>query len=175
MGLLTASQTAEYRDNGFVVVPAVFTELELHRLREASTAVLAHCGPLVPQNPRIQVEPETESWAVPVVRKIEPVIDESPVFMELANDPKMMSAAADILGEPVLLFEDKLNFKPPRIGSSYPLHQDRSYWMELAPGIPATDRLVTISVLLDDATIENGCLRLVPGDASSDLCHQALA
>jgi hypothetical protein len=41
--------------------------------------------------------------------------------------------------------------------------QDRSYWEFLAPGIPSTDRLVTVSLLLDDATVDNGCLRLVPG------------
>ena len=73
----------------------------------------------------------------------------------------MRAAAADALGEEAILYEDKLNYKPPRVGSSYPLHQDRSYWMQLAPGVPSTDRLVTVTVMLDDATVENGCLRLV--------------
>ena len=35
--------------------------------------------------------------------------------------------------------------------------------MELAPGVPSTDRLATVAVLLDDATPENGCLRFVSG------------
>ena len=38
----------------------------------------------------------------------------------------------------------------------------RSYWLELAPGIPATDKLVTVSLLLDDANVENGwCVSII--------------
>ena len=80
-------------------------------------------GPVVPCNPRIEVEPETRDWAEPVVRKIEPVIDLQPQLAALARDPRMTAAASAVLGvDAVHLFEGKLNYKPPRVGSSYPLH-----------------------------------------------------
>lgn len=161
--VLTAQQHAEYQRNGWVLVPGVFTAAELAPLHAACDELLLHCGPLVPGNPRIQLEPETLEWQIPVVRKLEPVIDASPPLAALVHDPRMTQAAADVLGEDVHLYEDKLNYKPPHVGSSYPLHQDRSYWEELAPGVPSTDRLVTVTLLLDDATPENGCLRLVSG------------
>lgn len=163
MPLLTPEQRAQYGEVGWVVVPSVFTPEELAPLHAACDELLAGVGPLIPSNPRIQIEPETLDWDAPVVRKLEPVIDASPGLAALADEPRMKQAAADVLGEECFLYEDKLNFKPPKVGSSYPLHQDRSYWMQLAPGIPSTDRLVTVTVLLDDATVENGCLRLVSG------------
>jgi xylitol oxidase len=161
--LLTPQQRAEYEQNGWVLVPGVFAAEELAAVHAACDELLLGCGPLVPGTPRIQIEPETLEWDAPVVRKLEPVIDASPTLAALVHDPRMKQAAADVLGEDAHLYEDKLNYKPPRVGSSYPLHQDRSYWMELAPGVPSTDRLVTVTVLLDDATPENGCLRLVSG------------
>jgi xylitol oxidase len=163
MPLLTEQQQAEYEQNGWVLVPGVFTPEELAPLHTACDELLTQCGSLVQGNPRIQLEPETLDWPAPVVRKLEPVVDASPPLAALVHDVRMKQAAAELLGEEVYLYEDKLNYKPPHVGSSYPLHQDRSYWMELAPGVPSTDRLVTVAVLLDDATSENGCLRFVSG------------
>ena len=106
-----------------MLVPGVFQPQELVALHAACDELLASCGPLVSGNPRIQIEPETQGWEVPVVRKLEPVIDMHPALEALAHDARMKAAAADLLGEEVYLYEDKLNYKPPRIGSSYPLHQ----------------------------------------------------
>lgn len=162
---VTAVQRREFATKGWTTVSGVFSSAEVEALQLACDELLQHPGcSAIPGNPRVQLEPETMDWQSPVVRKVEPVIDMSAELAELVHDPRMKAAAAAALGvDDVILFEDKLNYKPPRIGSSYPLHQDRSYWLELAPGIPATDRLVTVTLLLDDATPENGCLRLVPG------------
>ncbi len=153
---LSAEQVVFYEENGFVVVESVFSEAELVDLRAAADELLAHSGPVVKENRRLEIEAERHNGA-PVVRKIEPIIDVVPALAALATDPRMTSAAAQLFGEPVFLFENKLNYKPPHIGSAYPLHQDYAYWTEY------TDRLITVALHLDDATPENGCLRLVPG------------
>ena len=44
-----------------------------------------------------------QGWAVPVVRKLEPVIDMHPALSALAHDARMKAAAADLLGEEVYL------------------------------------------------------------------------
>ena len=97
------------------------------------------------------------------MRKIEPIIDVVPALGDLVYDRRMTGPVAEIFGEEVFLFEDKLNYKPPFIGSHYPLHQDYAYWQA------HTDRLVTVTLLLDDATAENGCLRFVPGSHKQGL------
>ena len=124
---LSAAEHRSYADAGFVVLSKKFSESELAGMRAACDELLAQPGcAAVPGNPRVQIEPETIDWACPIIRKVEPVVDISPALQALVRDDRMTSAAADALGvDDVILFEDKLNYKPPKIGSSYPLHQDR--------------------------------------------------
>ena len=163
---LTPEQAALYARDGFVVLDPVFDEPELNSLRGAADELLAQSGPVHPDNPRQQIEPEHMDGRM-VVRKIEPVIDVVPALKDLVYDSRMTSPAAALFGEDVVLFEDKLNYKPPCVGSPYPLHQDYAYWQEY------TDRLITIVLLLDEATEENGCLRFVPGSHQQGLIPRA--
>ena len=45
----------------------------------------------------------------------------------------MQALAAEILGEPVALFEDKLNCKQSHGGSAFGWHQDLTYWKPFTP------------------------------------------
>ncbi len=92
-----------------------------------------------------------------IIRKLEPISDISPIFHDLAYSPVITGQMSRILGEPVDLFEDKLNLKLPG-GSPYPWHQD---WV--CCWRAHTDRLITCFIYLDDADATNGCLQVVPG------------
>ena len=92
-----------------------------------------------------------------VIRKLEPISDLSPVFRELAFTAQITSPISAIFGEPVDLFEDKLNLKLPG-GSPYPWHQD---WV--CCWRAHTDQLITCFIYLDDADAVNGCLQVIPG------------
>jgi ectoine hydroxylase-related dioxygenase (phytanoyl-CoA dioxygenase family) len=159
---LTPDQVKAYNQNGFVVIDPAFDESELQALRRAADDLLVQSGPVDPDNPRLQIEQEDLDGKM-VVRKIEPVIDVVPALQNLVYDPRMTAPAARIFGEDVILFEDKLNYKPPFVGSKYDLHQDFAYWQAYS------DRLITVTLLLDDATVENGCLRFVPGSHKNGL------
>jgi hypothetical protein len=64
---------------------------------------------------------------------------------------------AGLMGGPVVLFKDKINFKMPG-GPGFKAHQDQQAgWGRYAP------IFVTAMVTLDVATLENGCLEMVPG------------
>jgi ectoine hydroxylase-related dioxygenase (phytanoyl-CoA dioxygenase family) len=93
----------------------------------------------------------------PVIRKLEPISDLSPIFAELAYAEGITGPVGAIFGEPVELFEDKLNFKLPG-GSPYPWHQD---WV--CCWRAHTDELITCFIYLDDADEINGCLQVIPG------------
>lgn len=80
-----------------------------------------------------------------------------PVFRAYAQHPKIVSIAVDLLGPDVKLYTDQMLLKPPFHGSAKPYHQDSPYW----PIDPM--ELVTCWMALDDATIENGCMRFLPG------------
>src|SRR5262245_6091946 len=67
----------------------------------------------------------------------------------------MAGVAGALLGEPAVLYKDKLNHKLPG-GAGYAPHQDaRAYRF--------VDVHVSCMVAIDDATEENGCLEVVSG------------
>jgi ectoine hydroxylase-related dioxygenase (phytanoyl-CoA dioxygenase family) len=91
--------------------------------------------------------------------RLDPVIDLSPPFARLAEDPRILALSAEAVGGPPQLFKDKLIFKPPgAIG--YAAHQDAPYW----PGWEArADALVTLAIFLDRAADDNGTIECLSG------------
>lgn len=67
----------------------------------------------------------------------------------------MLAVAGALLGEPAVLYKEKVNYKPVG-GAGYSPHQD-------APAYPFLDRHVSCMVAVDDATEANGCLEVVTG------------
>lgn len=67
----------------------------------------------------------------------------------------MVDAASALLGEPAVLYKEKVNYKLPG-GAGYAPHQD-------APAYPFVAKHVSCLVAIDDAKIDNGCLEVVSG------------
>jgi phytanoyl-CoA hydroxylase len=76
----------------------------------------------------------------------------------LICDPRLTDYAAEMVGSPnVQLHHTKMFIKPPENGSPFPMHQD-------APFFPHEKHsMIAAIVFFDDAPIEKGCLRVVPG------------
>ncbi len=72
---------------------------------------------------------------------------------ELLCEGPLLEAAGALLGEPAVLYKDKLNYKLPG-GAGYAPHQD-------APAYRFVDLHVSCMVAIDDATVDNGCLEVV--------------
>jgi len=68
---------------------------------------------------------------------------------------RMIDHASALLGEPAVLYKEKINFKLAG-GAGWSPHQD-------SPAYPFVDHLVSCMVAVDDATMENGCLEVVSG------------
>lgn len=67
----------------------------------------------------------------------------------------LVDVAGALLGEPAVLYKDKLNYKLPG-GAGYAAHQD-------APAYRFVDVHVSCMVAIDDADEANGCLEVVSG------------
>ncbi len=76
----------------------------------------------------------------------------------LLVDSRFTSACSRLLGTPnVQLHHTKMFIKPPERGSPFPMHEDYPYF-------PHERHTMMAAVLhFDDAPIEKGCLRVVPG------------
>jgi len=72
---------------------------------------------------------------------------------ELLTTGPMLATASALLGEPAVLYKEKINYKLAG-GAGYSPHQD-------APAYPFIETHVSCMVAVDDATLENGCLEVV--------------
>ena len=74
---------------------------------------------------------------------------------ELLTTGALADTASALLGEPAVLYKEKVNYKLPG-GAGYAPHQD-------APAYPFVASHVSCMVAIDDATVDNGCLEVVSG------------
>jgi ectoine hydroxylase-related dioxygenase (phytanoyl-CoA dioxygenase family) len=85
-------------------------------------------------------------------------------FRDLAADPRITGLLATFIGPDIKCLQSQLFVKPPGFPGN-PWHQDEG-------PIPTRDRsLVAVWIALDDATADNGCLRVVPGSHRDGLLY----
>jgi ectoine hydroxylase-related dioxygenase (phytanoyl-CoA dioxygenase family) len=80
-------------------------------------------------------------------------------YFELMSNPKILDVVESLIG-PEVFANPVYNVRPkvPRVAAGeVPWHQDKSYW----PGA-RSNPVITVWVAVLDATVENGCLRVIP-------------
>lgn len=160
-GSLSDDQLGQYDADGFLVLPAYLDAATVEALTQAADEVLARVGPWVRENPRLQIDRIGEAVGI---RQAWPVVDLHETLARLAADERIVGLFRSLFGgDTPALFEDKLNYKHPRVGTHFPMHQDYSYWHAYSP------RLTSALIYLDAATEENGCLEVVAGRHKSGL------
>lgn len=159
---LTDDQLAHYREHGYVAglpvldagqVEALRAELETlwspdHEGREHWYEYRANAS----ADPNRRLLHASGAWRVRAG------------FHDLVFHAAVTVPLRQVLGGPVRLLHDQLFCKPARHGGIVAWHQDYSYWTYSQPMAHAT-----MWIALDDATVENGCLRYVPGSHRWDL------
>jgi len=91
-------------------------------------------------------------------RKLHGYSQEHPALAALVEHPRIGGLMASFIGQEVVMKADMALSKPPLIGSEKPWHQDNAYfdWLPL-------ELVGTAWIALDDATVENGCMHVLPG------------
>ncbi len=83
--------------------------------------------------------------------------DLDPVFEAFSHGPALADLAADLgLVEPQV-WQSQLIFKQPRIGGEVGWHQDASFF------VTTPQTVTTFWFALEEATLDNGCLWVLPG------------
>lgn len=150
---LTDAQVRDYWDNGWIVLPGLFTAAEVATWDVECKRLLA--ADFVHQdNLRTGFRPVDGK---PMIERIDPVIDASPLFADVVNDPRVLEPLTAIFRDAPALFKDKLIFKLPGM-SGYPMHQDQAWWQ-----LCAADDILSVSIAIDGASTDNGCIELFPG------------
>jgi len=96
-----------------------------------------------------------------LVNRIENIAPFHDGFQALTN--AMRAPVAQLLGEPAVLFKEKINFKMPGGGGFAPHQDSQAGWDTYA------DFFISALVSIDRPTLENGCLQMVAGHHKSGL------
>src|SRR2546430_9366147 len=151
------SKTADkaFERDGFVVVSGLFDEQEIARISTWTDELERQ--PEVPGRSMKYYEPSLLSPDERVLQRIENFCPFHDGFAGLCDGDKLRGLVSRLLGEPAVLFKDKINFKLPG-GDGFKPHQDQQAgWSAYA------DLFVTAMVSVDSTTAENGCLELCAG------------
>jgi phytanoyl-CoA hydroxylase len=101
--------------------------------------------------------------AAPTVRKIMGFTGGySPVMDAIVDDPNLLQLVSLLLNcrrsDEIELFQDMALLKPARVGREKPWHQDKAYF-----NTALDEPVVGCWIAIDDAALENGCLRFEKG------------
>lgn len=172
---LTTEEKLSYERDGYLVRRSVFGPSEIERLREACEALCDQLARMSSDERKVDVSSfyvfevdqakdvmiKWEPGSRSVIQGVEPVAHLHPVIAEFGNHPAMTEPSRELLGfDAVSLYTEKLNTKRSGVGGAYALHRDLPYWVGASDD---PERMLTVLLALDDATEENGALRVIPG------------
>lgn len=156
MGNLDDQFGNAYARDGFVVVPGVFDASECAALRAESVALCRGAfGAIRGFEPPAPGADDSAAMARYMVGVMPHKLAGS-LFARQLHHPWVVGAVTRLIGPDVKAVHSQIFFKAPGMPGNA-LHQDERF-------IPTRDRsLVTAWIALEDARIDNGCLRVIPG------------
>ncbi len=151
-GPLDRAQLDDYARLGWCVARGFYPPDDaaaLVRWTEEVTAL-----PEVPGRQMVYHEKSLIDGQARLIQRIENFCPYHPGFDRDVRDGRLTRAVEQLLGEPAVLFKEKINFKMPG-GAGFEPHQDQQAgWTVFAP------LFVTALVCIDPATLANGCLEM---------------
>lgn len=151
---LSQAQVEAFREQGFLVVEGLLGDEDVEAIR--SDAIKLCRGEYKSENLHPVPNAESDTAALSRYLCIHQPHHVSPVMREYLAHPAVSRALARLVAPDVKCMQSMLFIKPPRFpGQAW--HQDEVY-------IPTRDRSLTGAwYALDDATVENGCMWVLPG------------
>ena len=158
---VTPEEIAQYNDKGYLILNDVLTEDELKTIdpyfdllvsgSKAEEMKKDFCDMSQPYGTPIE---DFKLVNAMLPSKYCPELINNIYFQVAQNIASQLYAG----GNAAMDYEQFLAKKPQKTGAEFAMHQDLGYW-------PKTDNTwtATVSLALNDADVENGCLQVVPG------------
>lgn len=143
-----------YEENGYLFFDSFFSETEVARFKSETKELLEKSRGS--ERPEVILEPGGDE-----VRSIFSVHQEAGFFSELVQHPRLQAIVQQILGSETYVHQSRINFKPGFTGKEFYWHSDFETW-HAEDGMPRM-RALSCSIALEDNTIFNGALMVVPG------------
>lgn len=158
-----AAAAAQFQRDGYLAIEDAFTPAEVQTAlagmddlvmgrHEGFNGIVyeSKASELIPTLPLEQ--------RLDAIRKFWKFLAFEPRLQAMASAPKLLKVLESLLGGAPVLFQDMALIKPPKIGREKPWHQDHAYF-----DYPIGTRIVGVWIALDEATVENGCMRVLAG------------
>jgi ectoine hydroxylase-related dioxygenase (phytanoyl-CoA dioxygenase family) len=161
--MISAKEVTAYHRDGVLVVEDVLDAAQLREARRVVDEFIQKAGAVASHNDVYDLEPGHRPDA-PRVRRIKTPHKHHPFFWDLARSPRLLSILQALLGPAVRLHGSKINLKAPHFGSPVEWHQDWAFYPH------TNDDILAVGVMLDDCTVENGAMLVVP-DSHRGVVH----
>ena len=147
---LTPCQIESYNENGYLVIEDLITDSELEQLRTPTDRF----------NDKIEL-PNVIGEDDGAIRSVfAPHLSES-VFENLYRDERLSVPAQQLIGNPIYLYQFKLNKKRALTGKWWEWHQDFPFWC-YDDGVKDPN-MISIMILFQDTKVAQGPLMVIPG------------
>lgn len=147
---LSVEQQADYRRDGYLVLRAALADDDVARVATWVDEVAAWA---TDDGPGLHHFEQTDHG--PALARSEDLVGHHAGLRRLLTEGTLPSLAAALLGEPAVLYKEKINYKQPG-GAGFAPHQD-------APAYRFVDFHVSVMVPLEPATEASGCLWVADG------------
>lgn len=161
--VLSQAEIDAYHANGYGFVENAISAEQLELLRrdfatwEAESA--AHTEPygeIMDGRPRFDMA-QTHTAERPQIRRVTSPVEVSDAYLDVMRDNRALDAVAQLIGPNVTFNNAKINAKHPGSGTVVKYHQDFLFEPH------TNDDVCTVLIFLDEVTLENGPLNVVPG------------
>ncbi len=160
---LNESHFKQFHELGFIAVDHVFTPAEVSEYSQAITDLIAKGDPKVisfeDAAKNVSLTPEQREG---YVRKCMYFVNHDTRLLAMSKHPVLVGIIEKLVGSTVRMIQDMALLKPPHIGREKPWHQDMAYF-----AISPPEKVLGTWTALDPATIENGCMHVIPGSHRS--------
>lgn len=154
--MLTAEQVGFYRENGYLLVPDVFTPEEVGALN-AVTDGFCEASRAVSQSDAVFDVGPGHSAEIPQLRRIKDPIKQDPAYDQAMRNPRLVAILKQLLGNDIRFDHSKLNIKPVSGGADIDWHQDWAFYPH------TNDDILAVGVMLGDVGPDSGPLQVIPG------------
>src|SRR5213593_742682 len=129
---LTDAQIASYHRDGYLALPRLIDADRVTALRRLTDAFVERSRSIARSDAVFDVDPRHTAAA--------PILD----------------VVAELLGPSIRFQHSKLNLKGGRVGAPVEVHQDAAFYPH------SNDDVLAVGLLLDDATVDNGAMAVLP-------------
>jgi phytanoyl-CoA hydroxylase len=155
----TREDIQRFQEQGFLVVNDLISSEWLHQIQEQTSDLHEQMAEKLPEGVHVSWEHEVDAS---IQRRIKQLMHAELVSLaidRMIRSSEVLDVVEALMGPDISLYHSKLLMKAAREGTVTPWHQDYGYWA-------AEDNrplMLNCMLQIDDSTVENGCLQMVPG------------